>query len=121
MAVQAEGYQLAYRLAADNLRLGLPVIADSCNPIELTRDEWEEVARQAQARFVNIQVICSNQREHRERLVRRHSGGAVTWDEVERREYHPWTRERIVIETAGRTEAECFDELLSRLAVVETK
>src|SRR5688572_30698345 len=46
--VQGEGYRLAYRIAADNLRLGVSVVADSCNPIELTRDEWEEVARQSQ-------------------------------------------------------------------------
>jgi predicted kinase len=44
-AVQGEGYGLAYRLAADNLRLGLNVIADSCNPISLTRDEWDGVLR----------------------------------------------------------------------------
>ena len=38
--VQGEGYRLAYRVAADNLRLGLNVVADSCNTIELTRREW---------------------------------------------------------------------------------
>jgi|GEM_PF-772156 len=119
--VQAEGYRLAYRIAADNLRLGLNVIADSCNPIELTRDEWENVARQVQARFVNIEIICSDKREHRERIEHRQSDVVVRWDEVERREYHSWTRERIAIETAGRTEAGCFDELLSRLAVAEKK
>ena len=37
--VQAEGYGLAYRVASDNLRLGLHVVADSCNPIDLTRQE----------------------------------------------------------------------------------
>lgn len=30
--VQGEGYRLAYRVAADNLRLGISVVADSCNP-----------------------------------------------------------------------------------------
>jgi predicted kinase len=38
--VEAEGYRLAYRVASDNLRAGLSVVADSCNPIELTRREW---------------------------------------------------------------------------------
>ncbi len=52
--VQGEGYRLAYRIAADNLRLGRSVVADSCNPIELTRREWEQVARDAGADFVNI-------------------------------------------------------------------
>ena len=42
--VQGEGYRLVYRIAADNLRVGMSVVADSCNPIELTRREWERVA-----------------------------------------------------------------------------
>ena len=42
--VGGEGYQLAHRIALDNLRVGLSVVADSCNPIELTRREWERVA-----------------------------------------------------------------------------
>ncbi len=41
MEVQEEGYRLSYRIAADNLRLGMSVVADSCNPIELTRREWD--------------------------------------------------------------------------------
>ena len=45
--VEGEGYQLGYRIALDNLRLGLSVVADSCNPIELTRREWERVALDA--------------------------------------------------------------------------
>jgi len=43
--VQGEGYRLAYRVTADNLLLGVSVVADSCNPIESTRREWERVAR----------------------------------------------------------------------------
>jgi hypothetical protein len=35
-----------------------------------------------------------------------------TWHDVQQREYHPWTRDRIVIDTAGRTESDCIDELL---------
>jgi predicted kinase len=117
--VQGEGYRLAYSIAADNLRLGVSVVADSCNPIELTRDEWEAVARQSQARHVNIEIICSDRKEHRERIESRkpNIAGLVLpgWDEVEAREYHAWTKERIVIETSGKTESESFDELLSKV------
>lgn len=35
--VEGEGYRLSYRIAADNLKLGISVVADSCNPIDLTR------------------------------------------------------------------------------------
>ena len=118
--VQGEGYSLAYRIAFDNLGVGLSVVADSCNPIELTRREWEQVARDAGAEFVNIEVICSNSSEHRLRAERR--GAEVsglklpTWKEIENREYHDWSVERITVDTAGRSKTECASELLSKLS-----
>jgi predicted kinase len=119
IVVESEGYELAYRLAADNLRLGISVVADSCNPIALTRNEWETVARDAQARCVNIEVICSDPFEHRRRIETRRSTvvGLVlpTWEDVLRREYHDWTSERSIIDTAHKAEDLCFEELLSAL------
>jgi predicted kinase len=118
--VQGEGYRLAYRLAADNLRLGLSVVADSCNPIDLTRNEWDVVARECGVRSINIEIICSDIDEHRARVEQRTSTVAglklPTWNDIERREYHPWTRPRIVIDSAGKTTRACFEELLTALA-----
>jgi hypothetical protein len=37
------------------------------------------------------------------------------WHEVEVREYHEWTTGRIVLDTAGRTAAECLETLLAEL------
>jgi predicted kinase len=117
--VQAEGYRLAYKIAADNLRVGLSVIADSCNPIELTRREWEQVARDAHASFVNIEVICSDSTEHRQRVEQRVADvpglKLPSWIEVKNREYHDWTSERVVIDTAGKPEATSASELLEKL------
>ena len=118
--VQGEGYRLAYRVASDILNAGVSVVADSCNPIELTRREWEQVARDANATYENIEVICSDAREHRERVETRASTvqglRLPTWAEVESREYHEWTVERVVIDTSRRPEGECLKELLSKLA-----
>jgi len=118
--VQGEGYRLAYRIAADNLRLGMSVVADSCNPIELIRREWEQVALGAQAEYVNIEVICSDAREHRLRVETRLatvSGLRLpTWREVENREYHDWTVERLIVDTAGRSTSESATYLLSELS-----
>lgn len=118
--VQAEGYRLGYRIAADNLRVGLSVIADSCNPIELTRREWEQVARDAHAGFVNIEVICSDSTEHRQRVEQRVADvpglKLPSWSEVENREYQSWTVDRIVFDTAGKPEGKCADELLAKLS-----
>jgi predicted kinase len=118
--VQGEGYRLAYRVASDILNAGVSVVADSCNPFELTRREWQQVATDAGAPYVNIEVICSDAREHRDRVETRastvHGLRLPTWAEVERREYHDWTVERIVLDTSRRPEGECLDELLSRLS-----
>ena len=119
VAVQGEGYRLAYRVASDILKEGVSVVADSCNPIELTRREWEQVALDVGARYVNIEVICSDTQEHRRRIETRTSTvlglRLPTWQEVETREYHDWTVRRIVLDTSQRSKVECIEELLSKL------
>lgn len=118
--VEGEGYRLSYRIAADNLLLGNSVVADSCNPIGLTRDEWNAVARENGARCVNIEVICSNKTLHRQRAESR--PGEVkglslpTWQAIEERCYHPWDEPRIVIDTATDTVEESFALLLQQLS-----
>ena len=102
-----EGYVVAYRLAADNLRLGLRVIADSVNPLPVTRSAWREVAIRANTPFVEIEVICSNPAEHRARIEARTSEidgmRLPTWNEVVRRDYEPWEDAQLVIDTAGKS------------------
>jgi predicted kinase len=123
--VQGEGYQLAYRVAADNLRLGISVVADSCNPIESTRRAWERVATAVGAQYVNIEVVCSDRREHRTRVETRVPTvpglRLPTWREVAEREYHGWTVERVVVDTCARSERDCLDELLATLPVARTR
>jgi predicted kinase len=110
-----EGYEVAYRVAADNLRLGMSVVADSVNPIEITRRAWRDVATQAAVPFVEVHVICSDVQEHRRRVETR-PGDIVglrlpTWHDVEVREFDPWETAPIVIDTAGRAESESFAAL----------
>jgi predicted kinase len=96
--------------------LGLSVVADSCNPIELTRRAWEDVAKKAKADFVNIEIICSDKSEHRKRAETRATNvkglRPPTWNEIESREFHEWQGERTVIDTAKQTEQECFEMLV---------
>lgn len=117
--VEGEGYRLSYRIAADNLKLGMDVVVDSCNPIELTRREWEQLAIDCDATYVNIELVCSDTSEHRRRVETRISdipGFALpSWDAAANREYHAWTTERIVIDTAKSSVAECFHELCGKL------
>lgn len=118
--VQGEGYALAHRLAADNLKLGVSVVADSVNPWPLTRDEWEEVARSCEADFVNIEVICSDQDEHQRRAESRKADIAghqqPDWQAIQSRDYHARTKARIVIDTAHQSVKASFEALSTKLA-----
>jgi hypothetical protein len=102
------------------LRLGLDVIADSCNPVELTRREWEQVGKDNAAGYVNIEVICSNQAEHRRRVESRTADTPRLrlpgWCDVECREYHAWSADRIVIDTTDRSSDESFAALMAALS-----
>ena len=118
--VEGEGYCLAYRVAADNLRLGLSVVADSCNPIELTRREWEATAEAEGADSVNIEVVCGDTAEHRRRVEARSNSVPnlilPTWDDVVAREYQSWTGPRVTIDTAGAQPDESFKHLKALLS-----
>jgi predicted kinase len=101
------GYCVGYAIAEDNLRLGRTVVADSVNPLSVTREAWVDVAKRAQVGSVEIEVQCSDRDEHRRRVEARVSDipgfRTPTWEEVVSREYHPWTHFHIVIDTAGRS------------------
>jgi predicted kinase len=109
-ALDDAGYHVAYAVAEDNLRVGRTVIADSVNPLRVTREGWRAVAKRAGVEAVEIEIECSDLDEHRRRVETRRSDipGLVlpTWEEVAGREYDPWDGEHMVIDTAERTAEE---------------
>lgn len=105
------GYQVAYALAEDNLRLGRDVVADSVNPIAVTRAAWREVAERAGTSCIEVEIRCSDIREHRRRIESR--GGSPTWDDVVRRAYEPWDVPRV--DTANRAVDDVVAEVRSML------
>jgi predicted kinase len=111
------GYMVAYALAEVNLRLGRIVVTDSVNPLAITREAWRKVAATAAVAIFEIEVICSDADEHRRRIETRSIdvGGAapLTWRQVVDRDYEPWDRPRLVLDTANRTPADMLDELRS--------
>lgn len=100
------GYRAAYAVAEDNLRLGHTVIADSVNPLRLTREAWMAVARRAHVNAIEVEITCSDASEHRRRVLERQPDIAglelPTWAQVVEREYERWDHDRIVIDTARR-------------------
>lgn len=101
-----EGYLAARDLARDNLRIGRIVIVDSVNPLAVTRDYWRETATRMRVALVEIEVVCSDKREHRRRVESRISDipelALPSWQQVLERHYEPWKTAH-VIDTAGRT------------------
>ncbi|MGA2344682.1 MAG: AAA family ATPase [Candidatus Sulfotelmatobacter sp.] len=105
------GYRVGYALAEDNLRLGRIVIADSVNPLLVTRESWVDVAKRAGVDAIEIEVQCSDRNEHRRRVETRASDipGLLppTWEEEVSREYHAWNREHLIIDTAATNVEKC--------------
>lgn len=102
--VESEGYSVAHAIAEDNLRLGRIVVADSVNPWPLTRRAWRAVAERSCVPVIDVEIICSDAHEHRQRVEARAADIVdhilPTWQEVVERDYRPWDTERIVIDTA---------------------
>ncbi len=113
------GYRVAYAVAEDNLRIGRTVIADSVNPLRVTREAWAAVANRARVRAIEIEVECSDVDEHRRRVETRTTDipglELPTWEEVVGREYDPWDREHVVIDTAGRSVEQNVDAIRQML------
>jgi predicted kinase len=114
-AVCEEGYRVAYAVAEDNLRLSRTVIADSVNPLRVTRDAWMEVGLRTGATLIEVEVICSDATVHRQRVETRMAEipglGLPSWEQVIGREYEPWHRDRIVIDTGHAALVDCVGAL----------
>lgn len=99
------GYRAAIALAEDNLAQGLDVVTDAVNPLTVTRDAFAAAASRTGAKLLEVELICSDQTEHRRRIETRQADieghKLPTWTEVATREVEPWTRERTVIDTAS--------------------
>lgn len=115
-----EGYTVAYRIAEDNLRLGLHVVADSVNPLRVTRAAWRNVAERANVRFVEVEIMCTNNLEHRNRVETRCISIAgfrlPSWEEVVSRQYDVWDTEHMILDTAGQTREDSIVALKHALA-----
>jgi len=116
------GYRVGYGVADDNLRLGRTVIADSVNPLQLTRDAWRAVATRADTASIEVEIVCSDVNVHRRRVELRLSEipelNPSSWEQVCGRRFEPWRSEHIVIDTAGRDIDDCLAELMTRLPAV---
>jgi predicted kinase len=119
--VSDEGYRVAYAIAEDNLRLGRTVIADSVNPLKVTRDAWHAVAARAGTRFIDVEIICSDPAEHRRRVETRapdiDGHKLPTWGEVVARRYDRWNVDRIVVDSSREEIVAAVGRLLKAMCI----
>jgi predicted kinase len=99
------GYAVAHGLAVEQLRLGLDVIVECVNSVEVARDGWVVAARSVSARLVEVEVVCADPVEHRRRIETRATDveGLVkpTWDEVRARPFEAWVRDHLIVDSSS--------------------
>lgn len=118
--IKGTGYHIAYAIAKDNLTLGQTVIADSVNPIEITRTAWRNIATETNTPYIEVEITCSDKTEHQHRVESRTSDiknlTPPTWQDVLDRDYEPWKTPNITIDTAKKTIEAATQELINKLS-----
>jgi len=110
------GYSVVCSLATENMLLGRQVVADQVNPWALTREMFHEAARAAGGTCLDVEVTCSDLAEHKRRVSERVSDidglEPPDWEAVQSRDYHPWDRPVVKIDTAKMSEADAVAAIL---------
>lgn len=117
--IEAAGYVAAYAVAADNLRLGSTVVADSVNSLQITRNAWRNVAFAAGAQIFEIELVCSDAAMHRHRVEGRKADipnlQLPAWQSVLERQYDPWECAHLVVDTAKFSVEQVVEGIMQRL------
>ncbi|MFD1259884.1 AAA family ATPase [Entomomonas asaccharolytica] len=114
------GYRIGYSLATENLKLGNSVIADSVNPLDLTRAAWRNAAKLAASEYLEVEIICSDKTIHQQhaenRLTDIPNFTLPTWQKITDRYYQPWLNKPLTIDTATTSVAQAVDLILQYLS-----
>ena len=104
------GYYVAAAVARDVLASGGDVLVECVNPLPITRRLWEETASAVGARFLSVELTCSDAAEHRRRAQQRVSDikglELPGWQEITHRDYAPWPEADLRLDTARLTATE---------------
>ena len=114
------GYLAAVAVAKDNLAMDLDVVADTVNPVELTRRWWSDAAGACNAGLLNVEIVCSDQAEHRRRVEARRSDlvglDLPDWKRVQSRDYEAWASDRVVLDTSRLSSTDCVRQIIEALS-----
>lgn len=118
-AIGPEGYFVIYGLARENLLLGATVITDSVNDLMLIRNAYRDIALLSGAKLLEVEMICSDRHKHRFRVENRVSDikglTLPDWSAVEQREYQPWERAPLQLDSAQLSAQQSVDRILQAL------
>lgn len=100
----ALGYAAAIEVGSDQLRVGLPVVADMVNGVPEARQAWAELAHAQGAQLVRVLVECSDQAVHRARVEDRPADitghQLPTWAAAQAADVEPWPEAEVRVDTA---------------------
>lgn len=84
-------------------------------------EAWRNVADSLGIPFVEIEVVCSDECTHKQRITTRTTDipGVTlpTWNDVKNRHYEAWDHDHIVIDTAHQTVTESWMSLREQLSL----
>jgi predicted kinase len=121
--IGSAGYAVAFAIASSNLRLGNRVVADSVNPVPESRQGWRDVVHAIDGTYLlEIEVICSDEKEHKRRVEQRVSdiGGFTLpdWSSITSHDYSPWTEPRLIVDTALLSVGDAVSAIDKRLEAI---
>ncbi len=107
---------IARRLAPG---LGNIMIADSVNPIAITRQPWREVATDNAVPYLEIEFIYSDQTQYRHRVENREADISwhilPDWQKVITHEYEIRISASLTIDTSVQTAEEAVDKIIEHI------
>ncbi len=98
-------YVVAEALAAEQLLIGNDAIVDAVNDVEVARVAWRQLAARLEMPLAFVEVYCSDEQEHQQRLAGRQRGidgfPEPTWESViERRDgFIGWDDDRVRVDS----------------------
>jgi predicted kinase len=111
------GYAVAYGVAAEQLKHEVSVVAESVNPLAVTRDAWRGVAAGNGARLLEVELVCTDQAVHAKRARSRQVDipglTLPSWPQILNRDYESWDRDHLIIDTADHPVSEAVATILS--------
>ncbi|WP_341516608.1 AAA family ATPase [Citrobacter gillenii] len=114
-----QGYFVAYNLARENLKMGATVIADSVNPLAITRDAYRDVALSGGSDYLEIEVVCTDQVQHHKQVEQRKPEveglSLPDWNDVTSLSYETWDRERLILDSAKLSVSQSVEMVIEAL------